>query len=94
MSKIHICREHDLDEQGCRAVAEEMLDKLIVKFGGSYSADGDNYRYRHATGVDALVEPREGELTVNVKLGLMTRSFAPQLEKEMNLQLDKHLVVE
>jgi len=89
MSKVHICRKHDLDEQQCKVVAEELLLKLIDKYGGRYAAEGENYVYKNA-GVTALVEPKEGELVVDVKLGLMTRSFAPQLEKEMNRQLDKH----
>jgi len=41
--------------------------------------------------VNALVEPRSGELNVDVKLGIMARKFAPQFEKEMNRALDEHL---
>lgn len=89
MSNVHICRKHDLDEQECKVVAEALLQKLIDKYGGRYRADGENYVYNNA-GVKALVEPKQGELVVDVKLSLMTRSFAPQLEKEMNRQLDKH----
>lgn len=89
MSNVHICRAHDLDEQECKVIAEELLQKLIDKFGGRYASEGENYVYKN-TGVTALVEPKQGELVVDVKLGMMTRAFAPQLEKEMNRQLDKH----
>ncbi len=91
MSKIHVKRELDLNAEECNALAEKLLGKLTAKFGGSYKPDGENYRYRHTAGVDATVEPRAGELTVNVKLGFMTRALAPQLEREMNKVLDEHL---
>ena len=68
-----------------------MLNKLVNKFGGKYKAEGDNFRYKHTAGVNAVVEPKAGELMVNVKLGLMTRALAPQLEKEMNRVLDDHI---
>jgi len=91
MSNIHICREHDLDEQECQSLAEELLQKLVSKFGGSYQEKGSNFAYRHTAGVTADVEPKAGELVVNVKLNFMTRALAPQLESEMNRVLDEHL---
>lgn len=91
MSNLRVCRELDVDEQECDALALELLEKLVNKFGGKYAPDGDNYRYKHTAGVNALVTPKAGELSVDVKLGLMTRALAPQLEKEMNRVLDEHL---
>ena len=91
MSKLRVCREIDVDEQECQAIALQLLDKLVNKFGGKYTPDGNNYRYKHTAGVNALVEPKAGELSVDVKLGMMTRALAPQLEKEMNRVLDEHL---
>ena len=91
MSTVRICRQHTLDEQECNALAEELLEKLVAKFGGHYSQRGASYSYRHSAGVKATVEPREGELLVDVKLGMMTRALAPQLKSEMNKVLDEHL---
>ncbi len=91
MSDLRVCRELDVDEQECQDIAVELLDKLVSKFGGKYKQDGSNYRYKHTAGVNALVEPKAGELSVDVKLGMMTRALAPQLEKEMNRVLDDHL---
>lgn len=93
MSHIQICRENELDEQQCQSLAEELLQKLVKKFGGSYKPNGNNFIYKHGAGVSANVEPKAGELLVNVKLGLMTRAMAPQLEAEMNKVLDQHLNV-
>jgi len=91
MSNLRVCRELDVDEQECQELALELLEKLVGKFGGTYKQEGDNYRYKHTAGVNALVEARAGELNVDVKLGMMTRALAPQLEKEMNRVLDEHL---
>ena len=58
--------------------------------GGSYESEGDHYVYKHTTGVKAQVQPKEGELNIDVKLSLMTRAFGPKLTQEINRQLDKH----
>ena len=91
MSDLRVCREVDVDEQECQDLAIELLEKLVSKFGGKYKSEGSNYRYKHAAGVNAIVVPKAGELSVDVKLGMMTRALAPQLEKEMNRVLDDHL---
>jgi putative polyhydroxyalkanoate system protein len=91
MSNLRVCRELDVDQQECQELAVELLEKLVRKFGGKYQSDGANYRYKHTAGVNALVEPKEGELSVDVKLGMLARALAPQLEKEMNRVLDDHL---
>jgi len=91
MSTIRISRSHELDADECRAVAEDLLDQLVAKFGGSVRAQGACYSYRHTTGLKAMVEPQEGNLDINVKMTMMTRSFAPQVEQQIHLVLDKHL---
>lgn len=91
MKNIKICRQHKLDSDECREVAEHLLDKLVDHFGGSVSCIGEDYQYRHPTGIKALVEARSEELNVNVKLGLMTAALAPKLEQEINRVLDEHI---
>ena len=91
MSKVRICRSHNLGQEECQNLAEELLNKLVNTFGGSYNSTGRDYTYKHTAGVNAVVEPRENELVVNVKLGIMARAFAPQLESEMNKVLDDYI---
>lgn len=91
MSHVQVRRDVDLNAEECSALAETLLDKLVDKFGGSYRPQGANFKYRHTAGVDAVVEPQQGALIVNVKLGFMTRALAPQLEAEMNRVLDDYL---
>ena len=91
MSHIKICKQHDLDQTACNDLAQQLLDKLVNKFGGSVKAGEGDYRYKHSTGINAVIEPREGELLVNVKMGMLTRAMAPQLEAEINRVLDEQI---
>ena len=91
MSKLNFVREHDLSESECKDLAEKLLDKLVNKYGGKVSQKKDQFVYKHKMGVDAVVQSNENEFVIDVKLGLMARSFAPRLEGEMNKILDKHL---
>ena len=91
MSKLNLRREHNLSQLESKELAEKLLGKLVEKFGGKVSAQVNNFAYKHTMGVDAVVEPNEGEFVVDVKLGFMARSFAPKLEGKMNEILDEYL---
>jgi len=91
MSKIRLHREHQLDKKESRALAENLLNKLVDKYGGRYGEEGDGFRYKHPAGVNAIVEPNEGEFIVNIKLGIMTRALGPKLQGDMDKILDEYL---
>ena len=91
MNKIHICRKHNLDHEQCRTVAKDLLGKLVDQYGGSLIPDGENFSYRHTSGMKAVVEPREGELDIKVKLNFMTMAFAPEIKRQINQVLDKYI---
>ena len=91
MNNLHIRREHDLDEDESRALAEDLLGQLANKFGGSVEEYGDSYEYKHSSGMKASVQAKDGELDIFVKLNLLTRAFAPEIEKQVNAVLDKYV---
>lgn len=91
MNKIQISRKHNMGHQECCELAEGLLDQLVGKYGGSIKNDGQCYHYRHSTGMKAMVEPREDELDITVKLNLITKSFAPRVEEQINKVLDEKL---
>lgn len=91
MSNLLIRREHELDEDECWELAEDLLGQLVDKFGGNFYEDGECLRYKHPAGMKAYVEPKDGELEIGVKLNLMTRSFAPEIEKQINRVLDNYI---
>ena len=92
MFKLHISRNHNLEHDECHALAEDLLSQLVGKYGGKFKAEGENLKYRHATtGMSAIVEPGQETLDITVKLNMMTRSFGPQIENEINKVLDKKI---
>lgn len=91
MNRFQVCRPVNKDAEGCQQLAVSLLDKLKDAFGGSYSQRGNNYQYKHPAGVTALVEPRDGEISVDVKLGIMASALGPQIKSEMDKSLDMYL---
>jgi len=91
VTQVHICKRHEYDEAQCRDVAEELLGMLVDRYGGRIRQDGSCYYYKHTTGISAVVETSDNDLDIKVKLGLMTRAWAPELEKEINRILDEHI---
>jgi len=93
MFNLHISRNHHLDHDECHSLAEDLLAQLVEKYGGKFRAEGENLKYRHpVTGMSAIVQPSQETLDITVKLNMMTRSFGPQIEKEINRVLDKKIV--
>ena len=90
MSNLKISRAHALGADECHVAAENLLEKLVDKMGGSYAQAGECFEYRHTSGVKAMVEPQNEQLVINVKLGLMTMGLKPVLDREINKQLDEH----
>ena len=91
MSKLKITRDHQLGQEECRALAEDLLGQLVDQYGGRVYPDGETFCYRHTTGMSAVVEPKQSELDITVKLNLMTRSFGPQIEQQINQVLDRKI---
>lgn len=93
MSDLQIIRQHNMSQNECQEIAKKLLEKLTAQFGGQFELSNNAYRYRHPMGVNAHLESRPSELTVCVKLGLMTRAMAPKMEQEINRVLDEYLTV-
>ena len=92
MYKLHISRDHHLDHDECHTLAEDLLGQLVGKYGGKFKAEGEELKYRHATtGMSAIVQPGDDTLHIIVKLNMMTRSFGPIIEQEINKVLDDRI---
>ena len=92
MFDLHITRNHHLDHDECKTLAADLLGQLVGKYGGKFKSEGERLKYKHATtGMSAIVEPGQDTLDITVKLNMMTRSFGPQIEKEINRVLDERI---
>lgn len=71
--------------------AEELADKIVKKFGGSYHWDGDALNYHYSGGVTVCIECTEEEVGVDVKLGLLMSMMKSTFAREIEDYLDKNI---
>lgn len=91
MSKIQIQKQHNLNDDELRSIAEEIGSKLVSKFGGGTSWDGDRLNYSLPGTADAFVEWDASTVSVNVKLGMMASMLKSVISKEIERELVKHV---
>lgn len=91
MANIHIKRNHNLDRAAARAKVEELAKSLQDKLGANYHWDGDCLRFTR-TGASGFIDvSREGEVEVDVKLGLVLRPMKGMIENSINEGFDTAL---
>lgn len=91
MKTIRVCREHNLSQQECQQLAEQITDKLIARIGGQKTIAGNVIHYQHASGSKGTLTSTANQLEIVVQLGLLARSFAGTIEKEIQQSCDKYL---
>jgi putative polyhydroxyalkanoate system protein len=91
MSKISISRDHSLDHDHLITEVEHLADKLVEKYGGDYSWDGDELNYSYSGGVNACVQCKPDSVNVDVKLGMLMAMFKGPIAREIEDYLDKHI---
>lgn len=92
MTAIKITRAHDLGREQAKKVVQKLVDKLISRFGGKSSWQGDSVSYSHAGGVDGRIKCGEDEIVVKVSLTFMMSTLGGVIEAEIKESLDKYLV--
>lgn len=91
MANIHIKRKHDLNRTAARAKVEELARSLQEKLGTNYHWDGDCLRFKR-TGASGFIDvSREGEVEVDVNLGLVLRPMKGMIETSINEGFDSAL---
>lgn len=91
MKSIRVCREHSLGQQECQQLAEQITDKLIARIGGQKTVSGNIVHYKHASGSNGTLTSSDTRLEIEVHLGLLVRSFAGSIEKEIQQSCDNYL---
>ena len=88
MANIQIKRKHNLDRSEARVKVEEFAEALQHKLGATYRWDGDRLRFER-TGASGYIDvSREGEVEVDVQLGLVLRPMKGMLESSINAGFD------
>lgn len=91
MSKFVIQRNHQLNDDELREMAEEIGDQLVSKYGGATRWEGDRLHYSLKGKADAYVDWDDINVNVNVKLSLMMGMLKGVISSEVERQLDKRL---
>ena len=90
MANIHIRRKHNLDNTEAKARVEEIAKDLKGKLGASYRWEGDSLRFKR-TGASGSIEVGQGEIEVNVTLGLVLMPMKGVIESTINKGFDSAL---
>lgn len=90
MSKISITREHHFSHQEAIAHIEQLADKLVQKYGGSYEWQGDDLVYDYSGGLTARVSCSEDDVSVNIKLGMLMAMLKSTIANEVEGYMDKY----
>jgi len=92
MTDVKITRAHELGCEQAKKVVQQLVDKLISRFGGKSSSQGNCVSYSHAGGVNGRIKCGEDEIVVNVSLTFMMSTLRGVIEAEINESLDKYLM--
>ncbi len=91
MSDIYIKRDHNLDQEHIRDLAEQLASDIQARVGGSYRWEGDNRMHFKHVGVDGKIDYDESQISVEVVLGFLMKGLKGMLEREIHDHLDDHL---
>lgn len=90
MSDIRIRRSHSKSLEEARKAAEKMAKQLRKDFDLDYAWDGSVLRFERS-GVDGELHVTAKEVRLEAKLGFLLAFLKPQIEAEVESQLDKLL---
>ncbi len=90
MATIQITRQHSLDRESARAEVQKLADKLSQQLSASYNWQGDRLVFWRS-GADGYVEIGDGEVALEIKLGMLLTPLKGQIESTIRDYLDQHL---
>ena len=90
MAKIHFTRQHQLDREAVRAEVQKLADKLANELAASYSWQGDRLVFKRS-GADGYVAIGDGEIELEIKLGMLLTPFKDRIESTVRDYLDQNL---
>lgn len=89
MTDISITRAHNLQKSQVRDRVEELVNKLVAKYGGRYNWNGDKAEYRFS-GIEADLGFDDRQLQVEVRLGFLMKTFKSIIEQEIEDYMKRH----
>ena len=90
MSKIQITREYSLDKNNVRNEIQLLAEKLGSELSVEYSWQEDRLLFNRS-GVDGFIELGDGELLLEIKLGMLLTPLKGKIETTIRDYLEQHL---
>jgi putative polyhydroxyalkanoate system protein len=93
MSKIHMRRGHTMTEDELKDGLQEIADHLSDNFGMTSSWKGNEIHFSKsgAKGAKGVLAIAEGELKLEMQLGMLLKPFKSKIVSEMEKFLDENL---
>jgi len=70
---------------------EELGDKIVSRFGGSYQWKDDRLHYHYDGGVTVWIQCGDRDVAVDVKLGMLMGMLKGKITKEIEDYLDNNI---
>ena len=90
MATIHIKRAHHLDNATVRQEIQKLADKLSEELSAKYTWKGDRLVFKRS-GANGHIDIAEGEVEVEIKLGMVLTPLKGTIEKTVTSYLDERL---
>lgn len=90
MATIHITRYHQLDNQTVSMKVQALADKLADDLSAKYKWEKDRLTFKRS-GASGFILMRDGELKIEIKLGMLLIPLKSTIEKTVSNYLDEEL---
>ncbi|QLF93314.1 polyhydroxyalkanoic acid system family protein [Pseudomonas sp. ABC1] len=90
MARIVVERSHALGRDAARDKAQQLAERLRAEYGVDYQWRGDVLEVRRS-GADGCIEVGEGNVRVQLNLGLMLSAMGGSIQGQIEKALDKVL---
>ena len=88
MASIRIRRRHTDNQDDARKKIEDAIGPQVAKFGLKKTWDGDTLKVS-GKGVKGTLTVGDGDININMKLGMPASMFSSKIENELNSELNK-----
>ncbi len=90
MATIRIKRKHHLDNETVRKEIQDLAEKLSKDLSARYSWEGDRLVFKRS-GANGHIDIGEGEVDIEIKLGMVLTPLKGTVEKTVTSYLDERL---
>jgi putative polyhydroxyalkanoate system protein len=88
MADISITQKHKLTHKKAKAAAQKVADQLAEEYDLVSKWDGDVLLFKRS-GVSGALKLSDKEATLEIRLGLLLKAFAPTIEEEVSAKMKK-----